>query len=108
MTTVQTKPSLALITLVLPGPDRKRSQSLYHYRITYRNPEPVEPGCLMTWEVSGGREPYQVSLEHTPAGEFRWHCSCADAVYRGEDHPEHMCKHVRGLIEMLPPPAAVQ
>ena len=27
---------------------------------------------------------------------MRWHCSCADAVYRGESRA-HQCKHVRGL-----------
>jgi hypothetical protein len=56
----------------------------------------------MTWEVAGGREPYQISLERTPAGENVFHCSCADAVYRGEDNPEHVCKHVEGLLETLP------
>jgi hypothetical protein len=102
MTNLHPKPSLAVITLILPGPDRKRTLSLYHYRITYRNPDPTEPGCLMTWEVTGGREPYQISVEQTAGGEHLWHCSCADAVYRGEEDHEHVCKHVRGLTDTLP------
>jgi hypothetical protein len=102
MTTTQPKPALAVITLLLPGPDRKRTYSPYHFRVTYRNPEAAEPGCVMTWEVSGGRDVYQVSLERLAAGGHRWHCSCADAVYRGEDDPKHLCKHVRGLVDSLP------
>jgi hypothetical protein len=97
------QPSLGLVTVILPGPDRKRALALYQYRITYRNPEPREPGCVMTWEVSGGRLPYQIAAERTPAGGVKWHCSCADAVYRGEDNPDHVCKHVHGLLETIPP-----
>lgn len=97
------RPSLGLVTVILPGPDRRRSLALYQYRITYRNPEPAEPGCLMTWEVAGGRLPYQIAAERTPAGDVKFHCSCADAVYRGEDHPDHRCKHVSGLLETIPP-----
>lgn len=62
----------------------------------------------MTWEVSGGRLPYQVALERTATGQYRWHCSCADMVYRGEDNPHHICKHVRGLLEAFPPEMAGQ
>jgi hypothetical protein len=98
----QPKPVLGLLTLVLPGTDRHRSHSLYQYRITYRNPDPVEPGCVMTWDVAGGRHPYQIAVERTDGGDVRWHCSCADAVYRGEDNPNHTCKHVKGLIETIP------
>jgi hypothetical protein len=75
---------------------------MYQYRVTYRNPAPDEAGCVMTWEVSGGRLPYQIALERTGHGDLLWHCSCADAVYRGEDDPAHVCKHVRGLIDTLP------
>src|SRR5579885_2043856 len=88
--------------MALPGPDRKRSPALYQYRVTYRNPTPDEPGCVMPWEVSGGRLPYQIALERAASGRLRWHCSCADAVYRGEDDPGHVCKHVRGLVDYLP------
>lgn len=102
MTPTTPKPSLAVITLFLPGPDRRRTFSPYHFRVTYRNPELGEPGCVMTWEVTGGREPYQISLERTGGGEHLWHCSCADAVYRGEIQPEHVCKHVRGLLDTFP------
>ena len=109
MTITQTRPTFAVLTLAIPGPDRKRTTALYQYRVTYRNPDPSEPGCVMTWEVSGGRLPYQVALERTPTGGLLWHCSCADAVYRGEDDPKHVCKHVRGLAEWVPVvPAAVR
>ena len=93
---------VVMLTTFLPGPDRNRTPSPYHFRVTYRNPPPREPGCVMTWEVLGGRLPYQVALEETPTGAQRWHCSCADAVYRGEDDPKHACKHVQGLMECLP------
>jgi hypothetical protein len=104
MTHTQNKPQpvYGLLTLILPGPDRKRSYSLYQYSITYRNPTPKELGCVMTWNVTGGRQSYQIAAERTPGGDLRWHCSCADAIYRGEDNPDHRCKHVRGLIETLP------
>lgn len=96
------KPSLVLLSVILPGPDRKRTGSLYHYRVTYRNPDPTETGCVMTWEVSGGRDAYQVSLERTAGGEHAWHCTCPDAVYRGENDPFHLCKHVQGLVDATP------
>lgn len=85
---------------VLPGPDRKQTLSEYLFRVTYRNPAADEPGCVMVWEVCGGRLPYQIAVERTDRGGLKWHCSCADAVYRG-DNPEHTCKHVRGLIESI-------
>jgi len=44
----------------------------------------------------GGREVYQIALERQASGRLRWHCSCADAVYRGETRAKP-CKHVRGL-----------
>jgi hypothetical protein len=80
----------------LPGPTRKRTPSAYCYRLAYRNPEPAVPGCALLWEVFGGRSTYQIALEREPTGGLRWHCTCADAVYRGESGP-HTCKHVRGL-----------
>ena len=80
----------------LPGPTRKREASSYCYRLTYRNPQPREPGCVLLWDVYGGRQEYQIALERETTGKLRWHCTCADAVYRGEDAP-HTCKHVRGL-----------
>jgi hypothetical protein len=86
----------AVLFASLPGPTRRRRPSPYCYSLTYRNPEPGEAGCALLWEVSGGREVYQIVLEREPRGTLRWHCTCADAVYRGEDAP-HTCKHVRGL-----------
>src|SRR4051794_20717146 len=84
----------------LPGPTRKRANSPYCYRLVYRNPEPGGEGCALLWEVSGGRLPYQIALEREPAGGLRWHCTCADHVYRHEDFPDYRCKHVRGLITL--------
>lgn len=101
MTLTAPQPRLAILSLALPGPDRKRTQSLYHYRVSYRNPDPTQPGCSMTWQVSGGREPYQIALERMTDGARRWHCTCADAVYRGENKPGYACKHVQGLKETL-------
>jgi hypothetical protein len=83
-------------TTLLPGPTRKREPAPYSFRLTYRNPRTGAPGCVLLWEVNGGRVAYQIALERSDRGELRWHCSCADAVYRGEDAP-HVCKHVRGL-----------
>jgi hypothetical protein len=83
----------------LPGPTRKRLPSPYCYRLTYRNPAPDAAGCALLWDVMGGRDIYQVALERLPNGRLRWHCTCADAAFRGESGP-HMCKHVRGLQGM--------
>jgi hypothetical protein len=89
----------AVLILVLPGPDRKRSQRPYCYRLTYQNPEPGSVGCALLWEVTGGRMPYQIALERDEGGVLRLHCTCADAVYRAEDQGR-FCKHVEGLHEV--------
>jgi hypothetical protein len=81
---------------VLSGPTRKRTPSPYCYRLVYRNEDAAAVGCALQWDVLGGREVYQVAMERLPSGDLRWHCTCADAVYRGENRP-HTCKHVRGL-----------
>ena len=88
-----------LLFTMLPGPDRKRRPSTYRYKLTHLNPHPGEPGCSMLWDVAGGRLPYQIALERAESGELRWHCTCADAVYRGENAP-YVCKHVRGLLDL--------
>lgn len=80
----------------LPGPTRKRIPSPYCYRLTYETGDYSQPGCLLLWDVMGGRDIYQVALERAEDGRLHWHCTCADAVYRGET-PAHACKHVRGL-----------
>lgn len=80
----------------LPGPTRKRTHSPYRFRLTYRGPDPRTEGCALLWEVDGGRMTYQIAVEREADG-LRWHCTCADAVYRGEDFPDYQCKHVRAL-----------
>jgi hypothetical protein len=99
MITTQSKPGFTLVTLILPGPDRKRSPSPYHFQIVYRNPDPEGAGCVATWEVRGGREEYQISLERTEEKGLHWHCCCPDAVYREDSRPNYQCKHVRGLVQ---------
>jgi hypothetical protein len=94
--------TLGLVTVILPGPARKRTLSLYHFHVTYRHPDPRETGCVMTWDVTGGRMPYQIAAERTETGELDWHCTCADAVYRGDRDPKHCCKHVHGLLQTMP------
>src|SRR5262245_14885226 len=85
---------------LLPGPTRKRFPRWYGYRLCYRSPDAGAPGCIMSWEVTGGRQSYQVALERTSRGELQAHCTCADAVYRGELKADHVCKHVRGLLAL--------
>ena len=93
---------MTVLLTLLPGSDRKRRPSQYRYRLTYNNSEPGMSGCAMNWEVAGGRMIYQVAVERDESGRTRWHCTCADAVYRGEQDPNHRCKHVTGLLECLP------
>lgn len=88
----------AVLYTILPGPSRRRTRAPYLFRLTYRSALPGDPGCALLWEVRGGRLPYQIALERSSDGGLRWHCTCADAVYRGEDDPNHRCKHVRGLL----------
>lgn len=76
----------------IPGPDRRRTIHPYLYRVTYCCEDPTEVGCAMSWSVQGGRMTYQVALEREWDGTLRWHCTCADAVYR-----ERQCKHIRGV-----------
>ena len=83
----------------LPGPDRKRSETVYRYRVIYRAADPPASGCLMTWEVRGGRLAYQIAVERQEGGRVRLHCTCADAVFRGELTGQP-CKHVRGLVSV--------
>jgi hypothetical protein len=85
------------LTARLPGPDRKRAEVEYLYRLTYRNPDPDAVGCVLTWEVSGGRSPYQIAVEREEAGGLRLHCTCADAVFRAELEGR-FCKHVHGFL----------
>jgi hypothetical protein len=101
----QTMPTIAdrvfdnpyVLVASLPGPTRKRLASRYCYHLTYRNPDPRAVGCSLLWEVHGGRLTYQIALEREETGRLTWHCTCADAVYRGELVENHCCKHVRGL-----------
>lgn len=92
------KSPFTLITTMLPGPDRKRTPSPYHFRVTFRSPTPAEPGCVVTWEVLGGRDEYQISLERTEANDLLWHCTCPDAVYHEDYRNAHHCKHVQGIM----------
>jgi hypothetical protein len=89
---------------LLPGPTRKRTCSPYYFRLTHSDPEPAVAGCVLLWEVQGGRAPYQIALERNENGSLRWHCTCADAVYRGETEG-HVCKHVRALLNLGRRPA---
>lgn len=108
MTSAQFPTSVALV-LQLPGPDRKRKPAPYLFRVLYRSPDPGEAGCVATWEVLGGREAYQISLENTERHELLWHCTCPDAVYREPYQHKHRCKHIRGLLngfEAISPPVS--
>jgi hypothetical protein len=82
----------------LPGPDRKRSEADYDFELLYRNPDPDAVGCVLTWEVHGGRLPYQIAVERDEAGRLRLYCTCADAIFRGA-LVGSFCKHVRGFIQ---------
>jgi hypothetical protein len=94
--------SRAVLIAMLPGPSRKRADALYQYRLTYRAPQSDTEGCLLLWQVVGGRQSYQVALERGDRGQLAWHCTCADHVYRGEVVPNHACKHIRGLRDFVP------
>src|SRR5713101_6449844 len=83
----------------VPGPDRKRTVRAYQFLVTYRNADPLEVGCAMTWEVFGGRQSYQIALEREEDGDLRWHCTCADAIFRAEKEGRH-CKHVKALLAL--------
>lgn len=91
------EPTSVVLTTLLPGPSRKRTQSAYVYRLKYCNSDPAEVGCVMTWEVQGGRLPYQIAVERKADGRLRCHCTCADAVFRAEEEGR-CCKHVRGFL----------
>ncbi len=94
--------SRAVLIALLPGPDRKRRETLYQYRLMYRHPQFNVGGCLLLWQVVGGRQSYQVALERDDHGQLLWHCTCADHVYRCETIANHACKHIRGLRDFIP------
>jgi hypothetical protein len=87
-----------IVLKLLPGPDRKREEVTYGYRLTYRNPNRDAGGCRMIWEVVGGRLAYQITLEQDDRQRLHLHCTCADAIFRAEAEGRY-CKHVRGLLE---------
>jgi hypothetical protein len=87
----------SILRRLLPGPDRKRQECAYSYRLIYRNTSPA-PGCAMIWEVFGGRAAYQITLENAEDGRLQLHCTCADAVVRAEAEGR-FCKHIRGLLQ---------
>ncbi len=95
-----------VLTALLPGPDRKRADAPYRYRLSYRNPLADAVGCVMIWEVSGGRLAYQIALERDEGGNLRVHCTCADAIFRCESEGR-FCKHVHGLLQFARPEHAV-
>lgn len=94
--------SRAVLIAMLPGPSRKRSETLYQYRLVYRTLQHDTQGCLLLWHVDGGRQSYQVALERDHQGGLLWHCTCADHVYRCETIAHHACKHIRGLRDFVP------
>ncbi len=87
-----------VVLTFLPGPDRKRSATAYRYRLTYRA-EDDTPGCVLLWDVAGGRLLYQIALERDEAGALHFHCTCADAAFRAQGEGR-FCKHVRGLLDI--------
>src|SRR5262245_54788333 len=89
----------AVLIMVLPGPDRRRTQRPYCYRLTYQNPDAGAVGCALLWEVTGGRMSYQIALERNEDGRMQLHCTCADSIYRAEEQGR-FCKHVQGLMEV--------
>jgi hypothetical protein len=89
--------AVTIVFTMLPGPDRKRTESTYGYQLIYRNPSADEAGCVMLWHVAGGRMAYQIALERDASGELHFHCTCADAIFRAEAE-NRICKHVRGLL----------
>jgi hypothetical protein len=97
MSTPLPDPPPVVLATLLPSPGRKRSHSPYVYQLVYVNPNPEEAGCLMTWEVEGGRLVYQIAIERQANGRLRCHCTCADAVFRAEAEGRY-CKHVRGFL----------
>jgi hypothetical protein len=86
----------------LPGPTRKRAPSPYGFHLTYSSPDPRAAGCVLLWDVYGGRQTYQIALEREGNGGLTWHCTCADWVYRNEDFPKYQCKHIRALRVQKP------
>ena len=88
---------IELVSTLLPGPDRKRTATAYHYRVIHRDAR--GNGCVLAWEVTGGRLGYQIALERDATGHLRLHCTCADAVFRAEAEGR-VCKHVRGLLNV--------
>jgi hypothetical protein len=89
---------LSELQISLPGPERRRLAHSYTFRLTYVNPDD-RPGCQRIWEVTGGRQPYQITLERDAHGNLHLRCSCADAIFR-KDNEGRFCKHVFGLLEL--------
>lgn len=60
------------------------------------------PGTVVPFQPNGEVNKfcvltYQIALERETNGGRRWHCTRADAAYRGEDFPDYQCKHIQAL-----------
>jgi hypothetical protein len=87
---------------LLPGSDRKRTKSPYVFRLRYCDTTPRAVGCVMTWEVQGGRLMYQIAVEREAGGRLRCQCTCADAVFRAENEGR-TCKHIEAFLAWFRP-----
>jgi hypothetical protein len=89
---------LCEMKLSLPGPDRLRTPKDYYFRLRYRSPCEHAVGCVMTWDIVGGRMPYQIAVERRMDDRLKLHCTCADSVFRREEEGR-LCKHAQGFLE---------
>jgi hypothetical protein len=72
----------------------------YTFRRVFTAHPGAGEGCLGVWEVHGGHDRYQIALEAGVGGWRRWHCTCPDAIFRGE-RLGRACKHVIALTKTL-------
>ena len=69
------------------------------FRLTYRSRDPKADRLYAALGRIRRRSEYQIAVEREEGGCVRWHCTCADWVYRNEDFPDYQCKHIRAESE---------
>jgi len=88
--------TLGVVFTSLPGPTRKREPSPYCYRLTYRNPQPREPGCVLMWAVGGKsiRSPWSAKRQGNCYGTALAPTPCTAAkMYRTLASMFAVCEH---------------
>ena len=76
---------MSVFVCPLPGPSRKRTETLYRFRLIHEGKEGDE--CRLIWQCDGGKDLYQQTL----AAGGDWECSCPAFTFKRRGTCKHLC-----------------